>query len=236
MSAAVRQSIATSGARTARRVRHALVDRVFHWLSAASVIVLLATAFLPILGIEFDWVTIHWVAGLILFALVIWHVVRASFWQDLGAMWIGLRDIREGLSDLHAALSRSSDAPKIPGKYSLAQKSIHFAFTLVVLTAIGTGLMMLVKIDTPWWERDPYWISDDAWAIVYVLHDFASLCLVTMVIVHIYFALRPEKLHLTRAMIVGWITRGEYDRYYDGSRWLAPSAEPRAGVANNETE
>jgi formate dehydrogenase subunit gamma len=235
MSAAMQQSVAPTGARDARRLRHALVDRLFHWLSAGSVIALLATAFLPILGFEFGWVTIHWVAGVVLIALVLWHIVRASFWQDLGSMWIGVRDIREGLSALRSTLNGSFDVPKISGKYSFAQKSIHLAFTVVVLTAIGTGLMMLVKIDTPWWERDPYWISDDAWAVVYVLHDLASLCLVTMIIVHIYFALRPEKLHLTRAMILGWITRGEFDRYYDGSRWPVPGEESTAGVSDNET-
>ena len=47
-------------------VRHALLDRLLHWATAVCVLVLLATAFLPILGIEFAWVTIHWVAGILL--------------------------------------------------------------------------------------------------------------------------------------------------------------------------
>lgn len=205
----------------ARRIRHALVDRLFHWLSAGSVFVLLATALLPILGVEFAWVTVHWVTGLILAVLVIMHVVRAAFWQSLGSMWIGRGDIRDGLAALRAALRMSPSAARVAGKYSLAQKAIHHAFTVVVLTVIGTGLMMLVKIDTPWWERDPYWVGDDVWAVVYVLHDLTSLCLITMIIVHIYFAFRPEKLHLLRSMILGWITGREYDRYYDRSRWLA---------------
>ncbi len=206
-----------------RRVRHALVDRLFHWTSAAAVLVLLATALLPILGIEFAWVTIHWVTGLVLMALVIAHVLRAVFWQDLRSMWIGIGDIRDGVAALRSALQQSADMVRIAGKYSLAQKAIHHAFTVVVLTAIGTGLMMLVKIDTPWWERDPYWVSDGVWGVVYVLHDLTSLCLVTMIILHVYFAFRPEKIHLLRSMILGWITRGEYDRYYDRSRWPARS-------------
>ncbi|MDH3506645.1 MAG: cytochrome b/b6 domain-containing protein [Gammaproteobacteria bacterium] len=210
---------ATAGG--ARRVRHALVDRLFHWFSAGAVVVLLATALLPILGIEFAWVAIHWVTGLILAVLVILHVVRAVFWQNLRSMWISFGDIRDGLAALRSALRMSPGAGRLAGKYSLAQKAIHHAFTVVVLTAIGTGLMMLVKIDTPWWERDPYWVSDDVWAIVYVLHDLTSLCLVTMIIMHVYFAFRPEKLHLLRSMILGWITDGEYDRYYGRSDWHA---------------
>ena len=37
-------------------VRHAGPDRLIHWLIALSVLVLLATGFLPILGVDFDWV------------------------------------------------------------------------------------------------------------------------------------------------------------------------------------
>ena len=49
----------------------------------------------------------------------------------------------------------------------------------------------------------------------------AALCLVTMIIVHVYFALRPEKLYLTRSMIRGWISGREYTENYDSSRWMA---------------
>ena len=36
---------------------------------------------------------------------------------------------------------------------------------------------------------------------------------------HIYFALRPEKLLFTRAMLRGWITRAEYSEHHDPQRW-----------------
>ena len=210
-----------AASRRERQLRHALVDRLFHWLSASAVFVLLATSLLPILGVEFAWVTLHWTTGLVLSSLVVLHTIRAMFWQDLRSMWIGLDDIRSGLTVLRSALQMSPSAYTVAGKYSLAQKAIHHAFSIVVLTAIGTGSIMLVKIDTPWWERDPYWLSDDVWGIVYVLHDLTSMCLVTMIILHIYFAIRPEKIYLLRSMILGWITGGEYEKYYDRSRWSA---------------
>jgi len=209
----------TAGGRGVRKIRHALVDRLFHWLSAASVLVLMATALLPILGIEFAWVTIHWITGLVLAGLVLAHIVRAAFWQDLASMWIRPSDLRKGLARFRQTLAGGS--PKVDGKYSLAQRAIHLAFSIVLLTAIVTGCLMLVKIDTPWWRRDPYWLGDTVWGVIYVLHDLASLCLVTMVIVHIYFALRPEKLYLTRSMLRGWITGAEHEKYYDASRWRA---------------
>ena len=41
--------------------RHAPIDRAFHWVMAVSVFVLLITGVLPIIGIEFSWLTIHWI-------------------------------------------------------------------------------------------------------------------------------------------------------------------------------
>ena len=203
----------------ARLVRHSLIDRVLHWATAVSVVILIATAFLPILGVEFAWVTVHWVTGIVLAAVILIHVVRALFWQDLGSMWIGLRDLRDGIQLAKWAFRFSDIPPALAGKYSLAQKAIHHIFTVVILTTLVTGGLMLVKIDTPWWERDPYWLGEDTWGAIYVLHDLAALLLVTMVMAHVYFALRPEKLYFTRSMIMGWITRDEHAAHHDPERW-----------------
>src|SRR5262245_31593373 len=59
--------------------RHSRVARGFHWLMAASMFTLLFTAFLPKVGVEFPWVTYHWIAGTVLTAAVLFHVVHASF-------------------------------------------------------------------------------------------------------------------------------------------------------------
>jgi cytochrome b subunit of formate dehydrogenase len=199
-------------------IRHALPDRLFHWLSAACVLTLLATAFLPILGVEFGWVTVHWITGLMLTALVLFHIVRVLVRRRFGAMWIGGADVRDGLAIAGAALRHKALELKT-GKYSVAQKLIHLAFTVVVLTTIVTGGLMLLRIDTPWWQRNPYLLPDATWGIVYVLHGLAALLLITMVMMHIYFALRPETLLFTRAMIRGWITRREFDEHHDPKRW-----------------
>jgi formate dehydrogenase subunit gamma len=202
-----------------RIIRHALADRVFHWVTAASVLTLLATAFLPILGWRFPWVTAHWIAGWLLIAAIVFHTIRALFWQSLRSMAIGRADVAETLGIVRYALRRTRTPPNKPGKYSMAQKLIHHLFAVVVLVVSVTGALMMVKIDTPWWNRNPYWLGDDAWGLIYVLHDFAALMLITMVIGHVYFALRPEKLLFTRAMIRGWITRDEYRAYHDPKRW-----------------
>lgn len=201
-----------------RVVRHALVDRIFHWVSALCVLTLLATAFLPILGVEFGWVTPHWTAGLVLMAAVLFHIARVLLGRKLGTMWIESADLRDARAVVAATLRRELVDVRT-GKYSLAQKFIHHAFAAVVLTTLVTGGAMLLRIDTPWWQRNPYLLEDATWGIIYVLHGLGALCLVTMVMMHVYFALRPEKLLFTRAMIRGWITRQEFDEHHDPKRW-----------------
>jgi len=202
-----------------RVTRHAAVDRAFHWVTAACVLTLMATAFLPILGLTFDWIGIHWITGLVLIAAVLFHLLRVLLKQGFGAMWIGGRDFGDAAAIVKATLQRDAGSVRKPGKYSFAQKLIHHAFALVVLTGVGTGGAMLVRIDTPWWKRNPYLLSDATWGVVYVLHGLAALTLITMVMLHIYFALRPEKLLFTRAMLRGWITRAEYSEHHDPQRW-----------------
>jgi formate dehydrogenase subunit gamma len=205
---------------SARIVRHALVDRLFHWITAACVLVLLATAFLPILGVEFGWVTPHWITGVVLIVAVAFHVVRGLVWQSFRTVWIGAADMRDALAIVRGTLRIAGSAPPAkPGKYSFAQKLIHFAFAVVVLAVSVTGAFMLARVNTPWWDSNPYLLTDGTWGIVYVLHDLAALLLITMVMTHIYFALRPEKLLFTRAMIRGWITREEYGEHHDPKRW-----------------
>ena len=185
--------------------RHKAIDRAYHWAMAIAVLVLLVTAFLPILGIKFEWVGIHRVTGLVLTVIVLIHIIRACFWQNFWAMMIDSTDLKAPFAK--------------PGKYSLAQKLYHLAISVLVLAVIGSGLLMWRKVDTPFWQRDPYWLSTESWGVVYAIHGVVAMALVTMVIIHVYFALRPDEWHLTRSMLRGWITRKEYLDHHDPRRW-----------------
>src|ERR1035438_5805599 len=59
--------------------RHSLVARLFHWIMAASMLTLLFTAFLPRVGVQFPWVTYHWIAGAVLTVSILFHIIHASF-------------------------------------------------------------------------------------------------------------------------------------------------------------
>lgn len=201
-----------------RLVRHRLPDRIFHWVMAASVLALLATGFLPVLGVNFAWVTLHWSAGLVLTAAVLFHVVRALIWLEPSSMMLWPADLRAAWRAILRAAGGRGVVPK-PGKYLLLQKLYHHAVALVLLATVATGLIMMVKVDTPFWTRDPYWLSDATWGVVYVVHGLAAMASITLIVAHVYFALRPEKLWQTRSMILGWITREEYVRGHDPQRW-----------------
>lgn len=182
--------------------RHAAVDRGFHWLTAVAMFVLLATGLLPVVGVRFAWVEIHWIAGLLLTLLVLFHVIRATFWQRLKCMLVRQKDLQE-LRGVRA------------GKYTLAQKLMHLAFSVAVLTAVVTGLLLLKKVQTPVLTRDPYLFTEGTWGFIHVLHDFSAYLSVTLVIIHVYFALLPEKAHYLRAMIKGWVYRDELRADHD---------------------
>lgn len=183
--------------------RHKTVDRIFHWVAAASVIALLATGLLPVVGVRFPWVTIHWCAGVVLTVAVLVHLVREASWRKLRCMWIRWRDLRGARA----------------AKYTLAQKLMHHAMSLMTLITIGTGMPMLARIDTPLWERDPYLLAASTWGVVYVLHGLAALMTLTLVMIHMYFSLLPEKRAYLRAMWQGWMARSEVPADHDPDRW-----------------
>lgn len=204
---AVRRRVDKPSSDGERIVRHRGVDRLFHWVMALSVLALLVTGIFPIIGIEFPWLTIHWISGLVLTAAVLFHIVRALFWQKLKCMWIRARDFRELF-----------DSNVKPGKYSVAQKGMHAAVTVLVLLVIGSGLVMFAMIDTPWWDRTNA-LSEATLGWVFLIHGLSTLALVALVSLHIYFGLRPEKLFYTRSMIRGWISRDELKANHDPERW-----------------
>ena len=157
--------------------RHTLATRLNHWLMAVSVIVLILSSFLPILDIKFAWVTIHWVSGLVFSASIVFHTFYAMMYQDWRSMWVKLSEF----VDFFSSMTGKLDLLKIsPGKYWLPQKLYHHIITVFGITVIITGILMMFKIDSPFWERDPYFLASETWGIVYVLHGFASLCFVPM--------------------------------------------------------
>ena len=204
----------------ARITRHGFVARVFHWVMAVAMLVLLFTAFLPIVGVRFAWVEWHWMAGVLLTASILFHIVHATFFLDFWSIWVGPKDIPEFKAEMMRDFGHEVDGPK-PGKYPLGNRLYHLAVMVAGLVVIATGVVMMWRVRTGLVERNPYILTDTTWGLTYVLHGLAGVGFVGLVIAHIYFALRPEKLWITKAMIFGTISRREYLEYHDPDRWVA---------------
>lgn len=216
----------------ARILRHATPARVFHWLMSVAMFVLLVTAFFPLVGIRFPWVTIHWIAGIGLLATVVYHIVYATLRENFRSMVIDGDDIKEGTRGLARFFGRTgAPAPKA-GKYPVDHKLYHHTISVVTIAAVVTGLLMMVRVDTPFWARNPYLLSDATWGLVYVVHGLSGVALITLVIAHVYFAVRPEKWWITKSMINGWIGREDYLSHHDPEKWVVgeATARPVAGV------
>lgn len=187
--------------------RHEKIDRIMHWVMAISVLVLLFTGVMPIIGVNFAWLTIHWISGLVLTAAVLFHILRSVFVKDLMSVWISPKDLKEPFDDTQK-----------PGKYSVAQKGMHLAVAVITLVVIVSGIYMFTMIDTPWWDRSNA-ISESTLGWLFFFHGLSTLALIGLVSLHIYFGLRPEKLFYLRSMFRGWISEDELSANHDPKRW-----------------
>lgn len=208
----------------ARVARHSRLARLFHWVMAAAMLTLLITGFLPKMGIHFAWVTYHWIAGTVLIASVLFHIFHASFWLDFFSIWPDRIDLRDAYYRVRRAAGLSAPLPTKFAKYPLENKLYHGAIMVAGLCAIATGVLMMFRVRTIFFRRNPYLFSDMTWGTVYVLHGLAGVGLISLIMMHIYFGFRREKRPITRSMILGWMSREFYLKEHHPGRWvIAPS-------------
>ena len=208
--------------------RHSLGARAFHWLMAIAMLTLLVTAFVPVIGIQFDWVPLHWMAGVLLIATVVYHVIHAIGWQDFWSMFqLG---VAEGTATIRHVLSAKAPSPPKAGKYAFDHRMYHHAIVVTTLSAIVTGALMMVRIDTPFWTRNPYLFGDTTWGVMYVVHGLSGVSLILLVAAHIYFAVRPEKRWMLWSMVYGFIDREKYLEHFDPAKWPVGSASTSRSV------
>ena len=199
--------------------RHSLAARLFHWIMAAAMLTLLVTAFLPRVGVQFAWVTYHWIAGLVLTVSIIYHIIHASFWLDFWSIWPDKADVEDASRRLKRFMGQDAPAPRRFAKYPLENKMYHGVIVLTGLAAILTGVFMIFRVRTGIFPRNPYLFGDMTWGLMYVLHGLAGVGLIALVMVHIYFAVRPEKFVITKSMVFGSLPKEYYLEHHDPERW-----------------
>jgi cytochrome b subunit of formate dehydrogenase len=215
-------------ARVPERVkRHSFAARAFHWIMAASMLTLLVTSFAPILGWRFDWVQWHWMAGIALTISIIYHIIHASFWLDFWSIWLNKEDVNEAITRFkRSILGGQAAPPRKAAKYPWDNKMYHTAIVLSALAVVPTGLFMMVRVSNPFFARNPYLFADSTWGVMYVLHGLSGIGLVGLVMAHIYFAIRPEKLWITKGMVFGDISKQDFLKHHDPARWVVEGATP----------
>jgi formate dehydrogenase subunit gamma len=234
---AVNDVPATVAAIPDRVPRHSFVARAFHWVMAISMFALLITAFLPKVGVKFDWVTYHWIAGLVLSASVIFHIVHASFWLDFWSIWPDSIDLRDARRRMMRAFGKDAPPPDRFAKYPLENKFYHFVILCSGLAVIASGLFMMKRVNTfGIFSRNPYVFGDMTWGMMYVLHGLAGVGLIALIMVHVYFGIRPEKLPITKSMIFGYMDREFYLEEHDPQRWAVEQAKKGPGYAPSDAD
>ena len=210
--------------------RHSLAARLFHWVMAAAMFALLFTAFLPEVGVQFAWVTYHWIAGLVLTALD--HLphhpcdLLHGFLVHLAGQGRHSRMPSAGCArSLGKTRRRRRGSPSIRSK----TRCITAIIVLAGLAVTLTGVFMMFRVRTAILPRNPYLFGDMTWGMMYVLHGLAGVGLIALIMVHVYFALRPEKLVITKSMIFGSMSREHYLEHHDPERW-APGSWSTSGV------
>jgi formate dehydrogenase gamma subunit len=212
--------------------RHSMVARAFHWIMAISMLVLLFTAFLPKVGVQFNWVTYHWIAGIVLTISILFHIVHASFFLDFWSIWPDKIDMRDAMRRVKRFFGKPAPLPSRFAKYPLENKLYHGVIVLSGLAVIVTGVLMMKRVETIVFTRNPYLFSDMTWGMMYVLHGLAGVGLIALVMVHIYFGVRPEKLAITKSMVFGYMDRDFYLEEHDPERWVVkePSSTSATGT------
>jgi cytochrome b subunit of formate dehydrogenase len=204
--------------------RHSLVARLFHWIMAASMLTLLFTAFLPKLGVQFNWITYHWIAGAVLTVSILFHIIHASFWLDFWSIWPDRTDIEDAYKRVRRFFGLAAPPPQKFAKYPLENKLFHGVIMLCGLCVIPTGVFMMFRVRTVFFPRNPYLFGDLTWGLMYVLHGLTGIGLIALVMMHVYFGLRPEKLPITKSMIFGWMDRDFYLQEHDPKRWVVDTS------------
>jgi cytochrome b subunit of formate dehydrogenase len=199
--------------------RHSLAARLFHWIMAASMFALLITAFLPKIGVKFDWVTYHWIAGIVLIASILFHIIHASFFLEFWSIWPDKADLEDAGRRVKRFMGQPAPPPRRFAKYPLENKMYHGVIVLTGLTVVITGFFMMFRVRTPFFTRNPYMFGDMTVGLMYVLHGLAGVGLIALIAIHVYFAVRPEKLDITKSMIFGSMSREHYVEHHDPRRW-----------------
>ncbi|MFB6131150.1 MAG: cytochrome b/b6 domain-containing protein, partial [Salinigranum sp.] len=178
------------------------------------------------------WITVHEVAAITLIAYVLFHLGHVASKGTWSVMWFGRDDVADLWTRFQNLVGLTDEYPK-QFKYPSAQQALHLFVSLAVLGLVATGLVLLRRVQTPLWAatREFTFLGVTfglgggtvgtmglvPWS--FVLHDFLAIATLSLVMGHVYFALRPREWSITQSMVTGKIPVDVYAEKYSRSSW-----------------
>ena len=93
-------------------------------------------------------------AGLLLTASILFHIVHATFFLDFWSIWVGPKDIPEFKAEMQREMGKEDAPGPRPGKYPLGNRLYHLAVVVAGLAVVATGIMMMWRVRTGLVERN----------------------------------------------------------------------------------
>ena len=143
----------------------------------------------------------------------------------------GQRRYRGSLPKIEAVHGAGRSAAAAIRQVSVENKMYHGVIVLTGLAVILTGVFMMFRVRTVFFPRNPYLFGDMTWGMMYVLHGLAGVSLIALIMIHIYFALRPEKFVITKSMVFGSMPKEYYLEHHDTERWTVEATTSKGASA-----
>lgn len=238
--------------------RFTATQRASHWIMAASIFLLMLSGFLmmnsnvtvrTIAGIS--WVDVHIIFSIVLIGYLVFHLGHVAYKGTWKAMWVGRREVKDLIVRGKNFLGQADEYPR-QFEYPSAQKFLHLGVTGATLGVIVTGIVMLRRIEIPFlWDparefsllgvQFSQGVGEPGWGLVtwsFVLHDLSAIMMVSLVLGHMYFALRPDEWGITRSMVTGTVSVETYAKKYSPDSWVVGGTTSTDGgdVEEEETE
>lgn len=185
---------------------HSVLNRLFHWMFAASVITLLATGFYihhPVdLGklyhMETDifmQIAVGFFAAGVFFSLIYYYIVTRSYRN----IWVHTRDIADfwGLLKYYFFIEKT---PPHYGKYNSGQKLIYSSWFIVFIFMFFSGLILYTA---NFGDILPFPV---VYQKIRFYHFLGALWFLGTVPLHIYLVLTQDPAKL-QAIFTGWVKK-----------------------------
>ncbi|WP_048602061.1 formate dehydrogenase subunit gamma [Rubeoparvulum massiliense] len=195
-------------------LRHPRSNRVIHWMTAISIFMLILTGLgqMPIygrynvnklpggawLGEYFSTLTVHYLGGIMLLFITIYHVVYHVAQRQLDIL-PKRGDLKQSYLIIKAMLTKGKEPAS--DKYLAEQRLAYLYIAIQVFLLMVTGLMKMAKnlhfIKLS--ETTVFWIAQ--------IHNIATFLLIIGIIAHLGAFIMKANRNLLPGMFTGYIDR-----------------------------